>query len=246
MTERGDGRGGSGGRRPEVLRLLPILAIGVAAVAAVTLVGDYLSFAALERNYEALIAWRDANWWSAAASFLGIYTLAVAISVPGAVWLTILGGFLFGIPAGTALVVAGATAGAALVFLAARTAVGEWLRARAGGWVRRLERGFREGEVSFLLMMRLVPVVPFWIANLAPALLGARLGTFVWTTLVGIVPGTVVYISVGAGLGEQIERGERPDLGVIFEPHVLGPLLGLAALAALPLLLRRLGFRRPG
>ncbi len=244
--DRRDGGREPGGRWRSLLRFAPMLAIAAGAVAALVLARDYLSFAALERNYEVLIDWRDANWWAAAASFLGLYTLAVAISVPGAVWLTIIGGFLFGILTGTVLVVTGATAGAALVFLAARTAVGDWLRARAGGWVRRLETGFREGEVSFLLMMRLVPVVPFWIANLAPAFLGARFSTFVWTTLVGIVPGTLVYISIGAGLGEQLERGERPDLGVIFEPHVLGPLLGLAALAALPLVLRRFGFRRPG
>jgi uncharacterized membrane protein YdjX (TVP38/TMEM64 family) len=107
-----------------------------------------------------------------------------------------------------------------------------------------MERGFREGEASYLLVMRLVPAVPFFVANVAPAFLGARLSTFVWTTFLGIVPGTVVFISVGAGLGEQLERGERPDLGVIFEPHILGPLLGLAALAALPLVLKRLGLRR--
>jgi uncharacterized membrane protein YdjX (TVP38/TMEM64 family) len=86
--------------------------------------------------------------------------------------------------------------------------------------------------------MRLVPIVPFFVANLAPAFLGARTFTYAWTTFVGIIPGTVVYISVGAGLGKQISRGEAPDLGVIFEWHIIGPLLGLAALASLPLFLK--------
>ncbi len=104
-----------------------------------------------------------------------------------------------------------------------------------------MEDGFRAGEVSYLLIMRLVPAVPFFIANLAPAFLGARTFTFLWTTLLGIIPGTLVFISIGAGLEEQLSRGEAPDLGVIFEWHILGPLLGLAALSALPLILKSFG-----
>jgi uncharacterized membrane protein YdjX (TVP38/TMEM64 family) len=170
---------------------------------------------------------------------MAVYVVAVGFSVPGAIWLTLLGGFLFGIVAGSVLVIVSATLGATLIFLAARSVLRGLLRRRAGGWVERMERGFRQGEVSFLLIMRLVPAVPFFVANLVPAFLGARLGTFVWTTLLGIAPATVVFVSVGAGLGEQLARGEEPDLGVIFQPHILGPLLGLAALAALPLLLKR-------
>ncbi|MEL6217130.1 MAG: TVP38/TMEM64 family protein [Pseudomonadota bacterium] len=229
-----------------LLRLLPLGAIALGAAVSIWLFGDQLSFEALERNYEALLAWRDGNWALAAATYFAIYVLVVAFSVPGAVWLTLLGGFLFGTAAGTAIVVAAATLGATLIFLAARTAIGDWLRARAGGWVTRLESGFRDGEISFLLIMRLVPAVPFFVANLAPAFLGARLSTFMWTTFLGIIPGTLVYISVGAGLGAQLARGERPDLGIIFEWHVLGPLLGLALLAALPLVLKRLGLIRQG
>ncbi len=112
------------------------------------------------------------------------------------------------------------------------------------GWIERLGRGFRQGEVSFLLIMRLIPAVPFFVANLVPAFLGARLVHFVWTTFVGVAPATVVFVSLGSGLGKQLARGEKPDLGVIFEPHILGPLLGLAALAALPLLLRSFGIGR--
>ena len=111
-------------------------------------------------------------------------------------------------------------------------------QARASKWLERMEGGFAENSVSYLLIMRLVPAVPFFVANIAPAFLGARTVTFIWTTLVGIIPGTVVYISVGAGLGTELQSGEVPDLGVIFEWHVLGPLLGLAALAALPAILK--------
>ncbi len=238
MAEGSEGRG-------RALRTAGLAALAALGVGAFWVAQDVLSFDTLERNYEALLAWRDANWAGAAASFVAIYIVAVAFSVPGAIWLTLLGGFLFGLGWGAGLVVIGATTGATLVFLAARSVLGGWLKARAGGWIGKLERGFRDGEVSFLLILRLVPVVPFFVANLAPAFLGAQLKHFVWTTSVGIVPATIVYTSIGAGLGEELARGERPDLGVIFEPHILGPLLGLAALAALPLLLKRAGLR-PG
>ncbi len=232
-------------RRRDLRRILPLAVLLAGGATAVAFAGEYLSFAALERNYEALLAWREAHTALAAGGYLLAYVLVVAFSVPGAIWLTLLGGLLFGVAAGSALVVVGATVGATLVFLAARTALADWLHARARGWLARLERGFHRGEASFLLAMRLIPAVPFFIANLAPALLGARLSTFVWTTFLGIIPATVVYTSVGAGLGEELARGERPDLGVIFEPHILLPLLGLAALAAMPALLRRAGLGRP-
>lgn len=224
-------------------RYLPILLITGGAIAALVLARDYLSFDALLANYEQLAAWRDEHLVWSILVFVLIYTLCVAFSVPGAIWLTLIGGFLFGTVLGTAVVVFAATLGAMLIFLAARTALGDALRQKAGTWVARMEDGFRNGEVSYLLIMRLVPAVPFFIANLAPAFLGARTWTFFWTTLVGIIPGTLVFISLGAGLGEQLSRGEAPDLGVIFEWHILGPLLGLAALAALPLILKQAGIR---
>lgn len=224
-----------------VRRYLPIAVLAVGAVLAVIYLSDYLGFAALERNYEQLIAWRDANWLLTALVFAVIYTVAVAISIPGAVWLTLAAGFLFGIAAGGIIVVVSATIGATLLFLAAKTSLGALLHEKAGGWIAKMERQFHEGEISFLLIMRLVPVFPFFVCNLVPAFLGVSLFNFAWTTVVGIIPGTLVFISIGAGLGEQLARGEPPDLGVIFEPHVIGPLLGLALLAALPLILKKLG-----
>ena len=229
----------AGLRRPLLLGAL-VLAAGLA----VWLASRYLTFAELQRNYEALEAWRGGHLALSAAAYAAVYIAAVAFSVPGAVWLTLLGGFLFGVAGGAALVLVSATIGATLIFLAARTVLSGFLRRRASGWIERMGRGFRRGEVSFLLVMRLVPAVPFFIANLVPAFLGARLRNFVWTTFVGIAPATLVFVSLGSGLGEQLARGERPDLGIIFEPQILGPLLGLAVLAALPLLLRAFGIGR--
>jgi len=220
-------------------RFAPIAVILLGAGAALIFARDYLSFSVLAENYQALSEWRDEHRIAAIALFMLIYVLAVSFSLPGAVWLSLIGGLLFGTVLGSVMVVISATIGALAIFTAARTALGDTLRARADGWLKKMEDGFQAGAVSYLLIMRLVPVVPFFIANLAPAFLGARTWTFFWTTLIGIIPGTVVYISLGAGLGKQISRGVAPDLGVIFEWHVLGPLLGLAVLASLPLAIRR-------
>ena len=202
---------------------------------------DFLSFEALETHYQALIDWRDENLLRAMITFMAIYVGVTVFSIPGAIWVTMVGGFLFGLTSGAAMVLVSATLGATMLFLAARSALGDLLRDKAGSWITKLESQFRAGEISFLLIMRLIPVVPFFIANLAPAFLGARLVNFVWTTFAGIIPGTLVFVSIGAGLGEQLARGEAPDLGVIFELHILGPLLGLAALASLPLVLKAAG-----
>lgn len=205
------------------------------------LFGDRLSFETLREHREALTAWRDANFPSAALAYMAAYVAVVAFSLPGALAMTLAGGFLFGLFPGAPMILVSATLGATAIFLAARTSLGERLRARAearGGAFARLQRGIAANEVSVLLLMRLVPVVPFFLANLAPAFLGVRTRTYVWTTFVGIMPGTLVYTWVGSGLGAVFDRGEEPDLGLLFEPQILGPLLGLCALAALPILLR--------
>jgi uncharacterized membrane protein YdjX (TVP38/TMEM64 family) len=227
-------------QKPSLKRALPLIVLGVGAVAAAVFLGDQLSFEALERNREVLLAWRDANYPLAVVGFILAYALAVAFSVPGAIWFTLAAGFLFGTVPATAIVVVAATLGATGIFLAARTGLGDALRARSGKWLRKLERGVGENAVSFMLTMRLVPAVPFFVANLAPAFLGVPLRTYVWTTLVGIIPGTAVFASVGAGLGEVFAAGERPDLSIIFSWPVLGPLLGLAALSALPAIIKTL------
>lgn len=222
------------GRAAGLRRAAPLAALLIGALAAAVFASDYLSFEALAANREALLAWRDSNYLAAISVYALVYVVMVAFSAPGAVWMTIAGGFLFGVAAATPTVVIAATVGATAIFLAAKHGLGDMLREKASGWLRRFEDGVRENDVSFMLVMRLVPAVPFFIANVIPAFLGVRTGTYVWTTLVGIIPGAAVYASVGAGLGEVFEAGETPDIGVIFEPHVFLPLLGLAALAALP------------
>lgn len=228
------------GKRRRLLRFVPIAVIAAGAVAAYFLLGDKLSYETLERNREALIAWRDRNLAIAALGYVTIYVVSVAFSVPGAIWLTMAGGFVFGTVLGTGLTVVSATIGATVIYLAARSSLGAELQRRARPWMGRVYREVERGEISFLLVIRLIPAIPFFVANVLPAFVRVRLVNFVWTTFIGIMPATAVVSSVGAGLGEVIDEGGRPDPGMLFEPHVLGPLLGLALLAALPVIVRKL------
>ncbi len=224
-----------------LLRRLPLIAIlSVAVIGAFTL-RDYLSFETLAQNREALLAFRDANYLLTVGVFIAAYVVIVGFSLPGATIATLTGGFLFATFPGVLFNVTGATIGATVIFLAARWGLGEKLAAKmegSEGAVKTIKDGIDENQWSVLFLIRLVPAVPFFVANLIPALVGVPLHRFVISTFLGIIPGGLVYTSVGAGLGEVFARGETPDLGIIFEPHILLPMLGLAALAALPMLLK--------
>lgn len=230
---------------PVVRRSLPLAVLLAGLVLFFALGLDrYLSFEELSRHREWLTRQVQAHGIVAALAFIGVYALVTATSVPGGAVLTVLGGFLFGIGWGTLYAVVGATLGAVAIFLAARTALGEPLRRRAGPAVRRMAAGFHEHALSYLLVLRLVPLFPFWLVNLVPAFLGVPLRIYLIGTFFGIIPGTFVYASVGNGLGRLIAAGERPDLGIIFEPAILTPILGLAVLALIPVVYRKLRARR--
>lgn len=224
-----------------LIRHLPLaIILAVAVIGAFTL-RDYLSFAALRDNREALIAFRDSHFLLAALGFIVIYTGIVGFSLPGATIATLTGGFLFGASFGTMINVTGATLGATLIFLAARYGFGEKLAAKmeaSKGTVKKIKEGIDENQWSMLFIIRLVPAVPFFVANLIPAFLEVPLHRYVISTFFGIIPGTLVFTSVGAGLGEVFAAGQTPDLGVIFEPHILLPILGLSALSLLPVLIK--------
>ncbi len=232
------GRGAAARRGGGLARALPLAAIAVAAILGAVFLRDHLTFEALSQNRERLIAFRDANYALTVLAFMAAYVAVVAFSLPGATLATLTGGFLFATFPGALYNVMAATIGATAIFAAARWGLGERLAARmdAGeGLVRRVKEGIDENQWSMLFLIRLVPAVPFFAANIIPALVGVPILRFVVSTFLGIIPGAVVFTSVGAGLGEIFARGETPDLGVIFEPQVLLPILGLAALAALPI-----------
>jgi uncharacterized membrane protein YdjX (TVP38/TMEM64 family) len=198
-----------------------------------------LSWAALAAHQAALRTWVEAAPFATGAVYVGVYALAVAVSFPGALWITVTGGLLFGTAIGATLAVVGATSGAVLLVLAARTALGPFLARRAGRLIEGLRPRMRRDGFSYVLALRLIPVVPFWLTNLAAAVAGVRLSHFAAATLIGTIPATTVFASLGAGLGRVLAAGQTPDLLVIFSPPVLLPLLGLAVLALLPVAWRR-------
>lgn len=212
------------------------LALVVAGLALALSLGwhRYLSFEFLADQREALLALVAQRPVLVAGAFVGIYVLATAISLPGAIWLTIGGGFLFGPVLGTALSAGSATLGATLLFLAAQSALGDSLRGRAGSFAARFERGFRENAFWNLIGLRLLPVAPFWGVNLAAAVLRVPLRTFVITTAIGILPGGFVYALLGNGLGAAVAQGRAPDLSLLARPEILAPLVGLGLLALAP------------
>jgi uncharacterized membrane protein YdjX (TVP38/TMEM64 family) len=220
-------------------RYIPVVVIAVVFGSIVVLGGqDYLTFEAFQANRTFLVGLVDSFGVLAPLLFIFVYAAMIVLVPPSGTVMTLISGFLFGTWLGGTVNVVAATIGATALFLATRTAFGDVLRARAGGAVAKMEAGFRENAVSYMLFLRLVPVFPFFVVNIVPALLGVPLRVFAATTALGIIPGTFIYTSLGAGLGSILEE-ESPNFGLIFEPRYLGPILGLAALSLLPILLKR-------
>ena len=238
---------GEAGRpaRFSLRRLLPLAALAFAIGAVLIFDLDrHLTFDALRENRAWLATFVAEHRVLASIAYVLIYAAVVAMSLPGAAVLTIAGGFLFGTIIGGVHVVFAATTGAAILFVIARTALGEPLRARAGPFLRRTEAGFQENALAYLLVLRLIPLFPFFIVNLVPAFLGVSLRTYVIATFVGIIPGSLVYASVGAGLGSVFDRTEAFSPSGILTPQIAVALVGLAMLALLPVVYRKLRARR--
>jgi uncharacterized membrane protein YdjX (TVP38/TMEM64 family) len=216
------------------------LALGAVALLAAlrfTGLGDFLSLDTLARHREALAEFVAANRVVAALAYVAVYALAVALSFPGGVILTLAGGFLFGAALGTLLTVTGATVGATGAFLFAKAVFGEQALDRLGPRAQGLAEAIRRNAASYLLVLRLVPLFPFFLVNLVPAFVGVRLPVYVLTTFVGIIPGTTVFSLTGAGLGNILDAGGTLDLRSVLSPEILAGLFGLAllSLAAIPL-----------
>lgn len=226
-------------------RLWPVAAILVALALAFALRLDReVTAEALAARHAVLADLVRTRPFAAALGFVLAYAAAVAVSLPVGAVFTLAGGLMFGPLWGTVLSVGGASVGAVLLFLAARHALAPLLARRAGRSLDRLRAGLERDGFAYLLALRLVPLFPFWLVNLAPALVGMRLGPYALATALGIVPATAVFAGLGAGLGEVLAAGGRPDPGLVLAPRVLLPLLGLALLVLAPVLWRRLAARR--
>ncbi len=244
------------------LRRLAPLAVLVVLAALVFATGLHreLSLDAMLSHRAELDRFVSTHRFYALAAFAALYVTVVALSIPGAVYLTMTGGFLFGAVAGGLISIVSATAGATILFLIARTAFGEHLVRRAGPLAERLASGFRKDAFSYLLMLRLVPAFPFFLVNLVPALAGVRLLPFVAATALGIIPATFAFAYLGAGLDSVIASHEAAynacvaagrsdcrlefELGAAFTPQLVAALAVLAMIALIPLIVKRFRARR--
>lgn len=219
--------------------IAPAILVALIAAAWAFGVTDRLSWSGLAASQTALKAWVATHPWLAPCLFVGVYTASSTLSLPQGALLTLIGGLLFGTIAGGALAAVGATTGAVCLFLIARTAFAEPLARRGGAALGKLRDELRRNGLAYLLALRLIPVVPFWLLNLAAPLCGMRLRPFAIATAIGILPMTFIMASIGAGVGGVLARGDKPDLGVLFSWPVLGPLLALAVLSVAPVLWRK-------
>lgn len=257
----GEAAPGGSSRLRRWARLLPVLALALVAAAVFgSGLHRHLSWTAFLDRYDAITALVDDNRAEAVLAFIGLYVAAVSLSLPGAILFTATGGFLFGWLVGAAASAVAATLGGIAVFLIARTSLGDLLARKAGPRLRRLARGFQEDAFFYLLFMRLVPLLPFALVNLAAALFGVRLRTFVLATVLGILPATFTFAVTGAGLGSVVEAQREalaacraagaPGCGVsldprtLLTPEVLASLVALGLLALVPVGLRRFAGRR--
>ena len=217
------------------LKLL-ILALFLGAIGAFFALGgqEYLTLETIKSNRDALLNFtRDHRLAMIGAAFL-VYTVAVACSLPGALVLSLTCGFLFGRWVGSLVIMAAATLGATLVFLAARYLIADWARSRMGALGQKINEGFSQNAFNYLLFLRLVPAFPFFLVNLAPAFTSIKLSTYVLATAIGIIPGTFVY----ANLGETL--GTIDSLSGLVSKETLAAFALLGVLALVPILIRKL------
>ncbi len=220
-------------------RLIPLVVLVALLIGAFALRLDrYVTLDTLRDNRAALSELVQSHSVLSGLFYILAYIVAVALSFPGATILTLAGGLLFGATVGASLTVIGATAGATILFLIARSAAGDVLRRRAGPFLARLSEGFSRNAFNYLLFLRLVPAFPFWVVNLAPAILGMRLLPYGIATGIGIIPGTFVYAAFGASLGKVFDAGREVQLKDVLSPTLIAGLVVLGFLSLLPILLK--------
>jgi uncharacterized membrane protein YdjX (TVP38/TMEM64 family) len=251
----------AGGITGWLKRLWPLIAL-LGATAVVFAMGwhRYFTVTALAEHREALRQLIDAHMLLSLAAFVALYVAVVALSLPGGAVMTLAGGFLFGWLIGGTASLFGATIGATFVFLIAKSTLGRLLAQRAGPFLSRFRQGFQEDAFSYLLFLRLVPIFPFWLVNLAPGLLNVSFATYVATTFLGIIPGTFAFALAGSGLDSVIEAqramyqsclaksgsgGQEScsyslDPGMLLTPELIAGCVALGFVALVPVVLKRM------
>lgn len=222
-------------------RCLPLFILLVLmAIVYFTGLTRYLSYDYLKSVHDDLTRWVSQHAVISVVLFILVYTASTALSLPGGFLLSLVGGFLFPIPWSTLYVVVGATMGATFLFYAAKTALGDSLQKKAGPFLKKMEKGFQENAVSYLLFLRFVPLFPFWLVNLAPAFFHVRATTYIWTTFVGIIPGAFVFTLAGSGLSALFESPQGLSIDAIFNLKIKLALLALAVTALIPIVIKRM------
>ncbi|NGX63506.1 MAG: hypothetical protein KR126chlam6_00918 [Candidatus Anoxychlamydiales bacterium] len=222
------------------LRLLPIIIIVVLMIVAISIGGiDFFSFDNLKKYNETLINYSDNNKILFPIIFILIYIASTALSIPGAVFLTILAGFLFGKYLATVYVAIGATIGATILFLAAKYAVKDFFLKKAGPLLKKMSQGFQKNARCYMLFLRLIPLFPFWLVNIVPAFFNVRFRTYLWTTFFGIMPGTFVFAQAGVGL-KSILQLEEFKISSIFTFQINLTLILLAIFMLLPIIFKKI------
>ncbi|GAB4188723.1 MAG: hypothetical protein Tsb0015_08960 [Simkaniaceae bacterium] len=212
-------------------RFIPILILLILMILAyLTEIYKYFSLETLQEQQFALKKFVKTHYILSPLIFILIYTISTGLSLPGAATLSLIGGFLFPLPLSTLYVIIGATLGAIIIFLASRTALGEILRRKAGSLLKKLEKGFQKNAWSYLLFLRLIPIFPFWLVNIAAAFFQVRFLTFLWTTFIGIIPGSYLYTQAGAGIENILESKEPLSFSAIFNIQLIISLIGIGIL----------------
>jgi uncharacterized membrane protein YdjX (TVP38/TMEM64 family) len=196
---------------------------------------DYFTFDTL-KTYQTLIqSWTIEHYKSAVAIYILLFAIMIACTIPCATFFTLLGGFLFG---SIAIVYAifSTTLGGLILFLAVRTAIGSSIATKHTGWIKSMEQGFQKNAFHYLLSLRLMPIFPCWISNIAAGALNVPLKTFLSATILGILPATIIYVMAGRSLDTLLADKNLPLLNVMFNPSVFFPLLGLAFLSLFPVI----------
>jgi len=227
------------------LRKVVIILLLIIAAFGLIFFSEWISFEALKENRAEIAEFRDKNFTLSIISFWIFYVTLVVFALPGAAVASVSGGFLFGLGAGLLINITAASTGAALLFLLVRYGIKSFNYNKSNtlnsNFVIQIKNALVTNQISIMLILRLVPVVPFFLANILPALVGVRLFNFIWTTIIGIIPGGIVFTWIGVGVGEVFDRNEYPNLELLFSPVILGPILGLVALLFLPMIMRRSG-----
>ena len=193
----------------------------------------YLTFETIKKYQASARAWTADHYLAAVSLYLLIFILLIACAIPCGTVLTLLGGFLFGNIA-ILYAIMGTTVGGMILFFAIRTAIGATLKAKSTGWLKTMEHGFQENAFNYLLMLRLVPIMPCWVINISAGALNVPLKTFVSATVIGIFPATFIYVMVGRGLDKFFSADHTPNFSMILTPSIFFPLLGLAILSLFP------------